>query len=391
MSNISNITQIEDIGDCFRVPWEDNEMMMINATTGDTYSDSTGMLLRMCGNSTLDQCYTTGTAPKYVILGLSILTVLVNVFHILLVRRVSELHGSTYLFILQLISVADIYSTANLLSLFCLLTKVLLGKNIYYASVVNLIKAHSGLIRFDTLAVASLERYLYICWPIFGTLRSDNICNRLTLVRIIAVSFWAMSFIVLLVQNFLLNHDVCLLPLYGPSTSSGSTRLLSGSYVAALTILMLICHIKIIYRLHRSATTGEDRNRNASRAASYIIIINVMYYVCLIPGMVTMILQPLGVDISHAKWVIYTLYCSYGILNVVVYGLRMKSYRLVVYKICLCCTKKAPQAMPGSISEEPGGNLDLKMKEYVNKAAKTNEEASDRPAQNADRIHSTDS
>ena len=336
---------------------------IINATTSSEtcLDNTTSRLLQMCGDDTLSRCYTYEVA-KYIVLGLNILSVLVNISHIVLVRRVPELHCSTYLFILQLISVADIYSTTSLLSILCPLNEALLGKNIYYASLVGTIDSHGGLIRFDTLAVASLERYLYICWPIFGTLRSDRICTRLTLVKIIALIFWTTSFILSLIENFVFNFDMCLLPFNGPSTSSSLTRILSTSYISVLTLLMLTCHINIIYRLREAGVTRENKNKNSSRAASYIIIINIMYYVCLVPGVIIMILQPLGYAISsHAKWVIYALYSCYGILNVVAYGLRMKSYRVVVCEIFSGWKKKAPQSKQNKISEELTKNTEIQM------------------------------
>ena len=65
-----------------------------------------------------------------------------------------------------------------------------------------------------------------------------------------------------------------------------------------------------------------------------------------------MILQPLGYAISsHAKWVIYALYSCYGILDVVAYGLRMKSYRVVVCEIFSGWKKKAPQSEQNKISD----------------------------------------
>ena len=176
MSNISNITreglnQTDSVTmSMFRLEWEEGKVMtdIINATTSSEtcLDNTTSRLLQMCGDDTLSRCYTYEVA-KYIVLGLNILSVLVNISHIVLVRRVPELHCSTYLFTLQLISVADIYSTTSLLSILCPLHEALLGKNIYYASLVGTIDSHSGLIRFDTLAVASLERYLCICWPIF--------------------------------------------------------------------------------------------------------------------------------------------------------------------------------------------------------------------------------
>ena len=102
------------------------------------------------------------------------------------------------------------------------------------------------------------------------------------------------------------------------------------------------------------------KNKNSSRADSYMIIINIMYYICLVPGVIIMILQPLGYAISsHAKWVIYALYSCYGILNVVAYGLRMKSYRVVVCEIFSGWKKKAPQSKQNKISEELTKNTEV--------------------------------
>ena len=74
--------------------------------------------------------------------------------------------------------------------------------------------------------------------------------------------------------------------------------------------------------------------------------------------------------------------------NVVVYGLTMKSYRIVVYKIFSGCKKKAVQVMQGKASEEPGDNPDLKLNAYVNNAMDTKDEASCRPVE-TDKVNST--
>lgn len=310
-----------------------------NFTDDINYSTQNTQLLQICPGDSLDRCYTK-YAWKFLVAALNFSSILVNVLHIALLHRVTALRGSTYLFILQLISIADIYATLNVLACFCSFHKLFLGEHVYYAAALAAIKNHAGLVRFDTLAVASLERYLSICYPLLGTSYCDRYWSRNSQIKWTAAFFWIASLAISFASTFVFDEELCMDPMFGPSTTSlalSVSRLLYTSYVLFLTLLMLFCHINTMRQLQSMGRLRNRRytqDRTSTQAAYYILIINVMYYVCLIPAVLVIIIQSnTQAYIDTIGWVIYALYSCYGILNVVVYGWRTNSYRTVAQNI----------------------------------------------------------
>ena len=73
-----------------------------NATESVSGDDN---LLLMCSHDSMDRCYG-DYAWKYLIFTLSIVSVVVNAFHLFVLKRLPAICGTSYLFVLQQITVA---------------------------------------------------------------------------------------------------------------------------------------------------------------------------------------------------------------------------------------------------------------------------------------------
>ena len=162
---------------------ENTTVNMID-TTEHTGKNNT-MVLTMCGVETMDRCYTQ-YGFKYTVVILNIISVFVNISHIRILRRMATSNSATYMFVLQLISAADLQSTLHMFTCFCSIHELFVGQHIYYAAALAAIMSHSGLVKYASLATASIERYLSLCHPLYGTLRCDRFCSRLTQIKITA-------------------------------------------------------------------------------------------------------------------------------------------------------------------------------------------------------------
>ena len=309
---------------------ENTTVNMIN-TTEHTGKNNT-MVLAMCGVETMDRCYTQ-YGFKYTVVILNIISVFVNISHIRILRRMATSNSTTYMFVLQLISAADLQSTLHMLTCFCSIHELFVGQHIYYAAALAAIMSHSSLVKYASLATASIERYLSLCHPLHGTLRCDRFCSRLTQIKITAACFWCSTIFVPFITKFF--DDLCMGPMFGPinaeKTKGVSLMLLDAVYIFAITMLMLFSHINT-QRQIVSMRSFQDasENRNVKLATKYILIINILYYTCLLPGIVVMALKRYGINASNFTWVANISYSSYGILNVLIYGLRSKAYRIQV-------------------------------------------------------------
>ena len=333
----------------FATPWIDNATATNISGEGlDELDMQSTMILYVCDNHSMDSC-NTKLAWKYLVVILNFTAILVNTLHLMLLNKLTSVRGTSYLFILKLISIADIYSTLNILSFFCAFNKLFLGEHIYYAALLAAIKNHCGLVRFDTLAVASIERYLSICYPLHGSLCCDWLTRRNHLVQLIAISFWISSLLVSFFTKFLFSNELCMAPMHGP-TNIGNTpsisMLVNTGYTSILSLIMLFSHIATLRQLKHIRGRGERiqgaDDRLSTQAVYYILTINIMYYICLVPAVIIMILKPLGLAVDDLAWSIYTLYSCYGSANVVLYGWRNSSYRALARGL-LMRNKTSPQ------------------------------------------------
>lgn len=151
------------------------------------------------------------------------------------------------------------------------------------------------------------------------------------------------SLVFSVIKNYFFRKDLCLWALYGPATigSSGSS-LCIFSYILFMTVIIVVCNAKVLIKLRRVRSQNlqhsqQQRSNNlARRGFFYVMIVNIVFYICLIPTTVLVILGPLGQPILKARWAVHLTFSFYGILNVFIYGWILKPYRTLVRNILTC-------------------------------------------------------
>ena len=294
-------------------------------------------ILLMCSHDSMDRCYSE-YAWKYLIAGVNVISIAVNIFHLFILKRIPAIRGTPYLFVLQQMTVSDIYASLPTLRMFCVYHRLYYGKDIMVGVIFATIHDHCGLMRYNVLAAASLERYLAICHPL-GESACVQTWSRGEKVKLASALFWVSALIFAFSRQYLFRNDLCIWAFYGPgSLDSRQSSVYLLSYVVVLTITIVVCNIKVLRELKRVSSQKLPQRRGdklARQAVYYVIIINIGFYAFLVPAIAVTILVPLGRAITKARWIVNILYSSYGIFNVVIYGWVMKTYRKKISAILL--------------------------------------------------------
>lgn len=307
-----------------------------NTTQADLTADD---IVRMCPHDSLERCYS-AYEWKYFVVGLCLISLVVNIFHILVLRRLPSIRGTAYLFILQQISVADIYAMLSLFSMFCFYHQIYLGKNIIIGVLFATMHEHCGLVRYSVLSAASIERYLTLCHPLGGGPEFFKQWSQPQQIKTFSVGSWIAALVFSFAKNYFLRGDICVWAFYGPGNiGSLKASICLLAYTAVWTAIIFFCNVKVLIELKQVRIRNKHqriRDKLVRRGFLYIVIINIAFYVCLIPVTATIILSPFEKYVVNVRWFVHVLYMSYGIFNVVTYGWAMKPYRTLVCKILMC-------------------------------------------------------
>ena len=295
-----------------------------------------------CEGESMERCYR-DYGWKYVLLTINVVSVAINIFHLIVLRRIPSLRGTAYLFILYQISVADMYSTIPVVKMLCSVHQLYLNKDLHIAALYASISDHCGLIKYNVLAVASFERYLSICCPFTDRTieRLGITLDRKQIIKMTSAVLWLCGLGLVFLKNFLFKTDLCVYSLRGPdNTNTARSGYLVLAFIAALTFLIAGLNLRVLIELRNLAKRNQNQDSgSAKRATYYIIVISIAYYVCLLPSCVAFVLHSFGISLISVRWIIHIFYSFYGIFNVVIYGWIMKPYRQLVWGIFRCCCK----------------------------------------------------
>ena len=110
--------------------------------------------LQLCDGAIIERCYT-DFGWKYLILTINALSVVINLVHMILMSRLPSLHNTSYHFILQQISIADIYAVIPSVTFLCSVHKLYYGQDLRIAAIYAIIIEHCGMVKYNTLFIAS--------------------------------------------------------------------------------------------------------------------------------------------------------------------------------------------------------------------------------------------
>lgn len=315
-------------------------------------------VLGVCGVETMDTCYQ-DYGWKYGLVALSSLSLIVTLFHLMVLQRVPPLYGSSYLFVLRQISVAEIYASVHLLNILCPFHQLYLGKDIRIAAMVATVNNHSSLMQYTVLTVACLERYLSVCRPL--VMATAEVWTRKHLIKSISAFFWVTSLSLCLTKNFVFHKELCLLPLHGPSTpyiKTPTAGILIIGYIGIITITMICCHIKVALALRqrdaRARSSQFKKSQYTKQSAQFVIAIHIVYYICVGPAVIFVTTMAFGRPVTAAKYIVKIFCVLYGLIHILIFERMTKAYRSIVLKFLKRSNKTAPPTLNGKLRDVSG-------------------------------------
>ena len=217
-------------------------------------------ILLMCPHDSMDRCYG-DYVWKYSLASINLISIVVNIFHTVILSKLRAMRGTPYWFVLQQITVADIYATLPIFRIFCFYHSLYYGKHIMFGVMFATIHDHCGLMRYNVLAAASIERYLAICQPLGGKLACVQTWSRGEKVKLTS-AIWVAALVFVLSKNYFFRYDLCVWALYGPANlDSLKSSIFLLSYMIVLTAAIVVFNIKVLRKLNRLTSRNPPRSR----------------------------------------------------------------------------------------------------------------------------------
>ena len=287
--------------------------------------------LKACVNSS-GECIDYYTSVVFV--SLNIISVIVNLLHILVLVNIPGLKEKNYFWILLNLTLVDIAGAIVLaISSSCAIHKLLISaENIIGIALLTVGQQSSLTCRYYQLTIACLDRYYAVCKPFdYNTSRLINNIGKLS-----ALS-WIITISIPIVKVSLTAGEACLgeFSVYDISIPAANSwfDILASIFVAVPSLVTTVLLIKVSRELKRMSQRGNmtSEDREVKSATKYVIGTCILFYCSVLPLVAGMSLNgiigdprnPIVRAILIAIGISHTLY---GIGNVILYGFLIPSY-----------------------------------------------------------------
>lgn len=272
----------------------------------------------------------------YIIVFLNLISVTMNILHIIVLSRLSSIKGTKYRLVLLHLTASDI-----LYALMMVLTNIESEPSLFRKTPLEILMIYFLInhviryVKYPLMTVASLERYYALCHPM----------EYATSCLITKLHIWlAIVWVFLAISNgiFLsVHHDnLCYQTSVGISIdSSPNSYILNGSLSILVSLVAAGLLIRVMVELWKMAKRTIDmQDDSLKRASMYVIIVTVTYYSCTLPPFVGGIIIVKASSNSFLNHYIsaLTFPSLYGILNALVYGWITPAYRKEVRALLRC-------------------------------------------------------
>ena len=257
---------------------------------------------------------------------LNAISLLVNIFHLIILTRMAALKGRPYKWILVHICVAGIGSALLLIMVYSCLegyvyVSMLTAKFPFLIYLVHLPIYTSNWI----FLIAGIEKYYSICKPL--AYKSSTFVSKLSVILIL---MWVLSFC-WLTMYLIIVHFATSSP--RAATLAHAVLSIASFMPLALAAFPLILVVKELMKMRQKALAANQQQ--SMRAAVYLIIIYVIFLMFSLLDLVTTyiwIVSP-GLMKFPAQRLRNITKPLYGTLNTVIYGFRTKAYRQEMRKL----------------------------------------------------------
>jgi hypothetical protein len=285
-------------------------------------------------------------AAGYSIASFNIMSILVNVCHIVILSLMPSLRGSGYFHILLHLSIGDIFFA---LSMFCYMTfnEEDYFRNFSVTGYLVYCSAHTIIlnVRYWIMTAASFDRYYALCHPM-----AYKTSSVIKLIFIWLPCIWAFVALMTALQTLLFHKGLCFSNFMGPwiELEKGQQAILvvMSSLASVITGILLIRVIVELFRMKNRNITQEEQQ--VKRAVRYVISIVVLYYCCFIPPVISYLVavQSQKMKLNSVLGFYFSqifVSSSYGVTNVLIYGFLTPAYRQRIRSLLKWRNQTAPE------------------------------------------------
>jgi len=296
----------------------------------------------LCFNSTVSEVCGYKTESKAIV-GISAVTILVNISHIIVLFSIKKLRGTKYFWTLMNIGCSDIFASLMLnLQMDCPLKHFILDQQEdvlrMFLLGIAIPTFISVLSRNSVLALASYKRYVAICTPFkYAT-------NKF--VQHLAVGYsvtWVASLVISVIIKSLYFEHFCVndfgLTFSNQTPLATAVQLPLFGIPAVVTIVTLgKVGVELKRMSRRAVQPAEDEE--LKKAGNYVLLTSILFYLTFFPPIIAMIakkLDKLSEDktklIDASAFIVQGLY---GTLNVILFIYLNPSYIQQLKKLSKC-------------------------------------------------------
>lgn len=262
---------------------------------------------------------------EYTIICFSVLAVIINIFHLIVLNRMDNIRGTAYLSVLQVISMFDIFSAfAYIVKMSCYIHISLSYTPKWTGILKNILSDSVILSRYSILALACGERYIAVCKTF--QYKTSSYTKRL---KLWSVLVYLTVLGIMTSREVLSMDDMCVHPVIGViaiSDISTTLYLITILVPAAIATVLLMLVFKELRKMKKQSLTMNLNQLD--RATKYIAIICAAFYVCFLPKVAAYFIKSFfKSDTVVTAMIVNGAGTVYGILNTLVYGWKNKQYR----------------------------------------------------------------
>ena len=307
---------------------------------------------KLCHNSSL--CGEVGW--EAVAITINIFGVIINILHLIALSRIANISGTAYLKVLQVMSVADIFSScSNMSRKFCPFRHLFYQNSQVINAASSVLFDAPSVWRYYVLVVATIDRYTAICRPYKYNI--SFLTRYMTTCMLVPLMFVILS---LSVRDFVFFDYVCLHTIAGPSSflsGEGPSMFTSGLLSIPFLVTMVLSALIMaeLYRMRRRSL--NDQQRSITNAAKYILLLNVLFIICLSPAIMWTLYSAYGHGraANSLGWVAVETFALYSIVNCILYGWMSKNYQQTVAKMFRISTRDVHPSVPEEITTVSNG------------------------------------
>ncbi|KAF6038425.1 hypothetical protein EB796_003261 [Bugula neritina] len=275
--------------------------------------------------------------------------IIFNILNLFVLRSLEKSKRTTYFWIIVNIMISDVAASIAFFFLFnCWLNMDVVSSTYatakIYQVVVLIFAFTSFMTRNCIFALASYERYIFICRPL--SVSSNKVLNNLGICFVI---IWVGSCVLMAVSLATGTENYC----YGefgvmPLKFNPQLDVVFGVCMTITCFICILCWFrawKELKKMERRNTTGGD-DLTVRRSAQYIMLMFVMFYLSYIPTILGVVFNQVGGLsqnlVSGTRWISNFYQSLYSILNVIAYILMTPGYRLHISSLFKKMSAVAP-------------------------------------------------